>query len=170
MRGRKKNEIYDYRSDEISPVEAARLLKLPESSFFLLVQKGIIPKTGGDEHDYILGDVIDAYIEYLFDTKGLKEAQTELIRTRAKKEKRELDALDGELVPVSVVMKVYTENISNVRSKLLAIPTKIAPELVGKDEVSMQAKLKHEIYEILKELVEYDKERVAHEAEILRKK
>ena len=167
-RGRDKKEKRDFRSEIISAPEAAAFLKIPERTFDRLVETGVIPKDSYGE--YIFGDVFDAFLESVFDSKGLKEAQTELIRTRAKKEKKELEALDGELVPVSVVAKVYADNISNIRSKLLAIPVKIAPELVGKDSVSMQAKLKHEIYEILKELADYDQERIAHEAEILRKK
>ena len=169
MRGRPKNDLYDYRRDEITPTEAARLLKLPESSFFLLVQKGIIPKTGGKEHEYVLGVVLDEYLDYLFDSKGLKEAQTQLMRVRAKKEQKELDAMDGELVPLSVVMKIYAENISNVRSHLLALPTKLSPELEGKDRIAIQAKLKHEIYEMLKELADYDRDRVEREAALLRR-
>ena len=65
-------------------------------------------------------------------------------------------------------MKIYAENISNVRSHLLALPTKLSPELEGKDRIAIQAKLKHEIYEMLKELADYDRDRVEREAALLR--
>lgn len=167
-RGRNSKEKRNFRDEIISAPEAAAFLKIPQRTFDRLVETGVIPKDSYGE--YILGDVFDAFVENVFDSKGLKEAQTELIRTRARKEKKELDALDGELVPVSVVMKVYTENISNIRAKLLAMPTKISPELIGKDLITIQAKMKHEIYETLKELANYDSERIANEAKILRGK
>ncbi len=53
---------------------------------------------------------------------------------------------------------------------MLAFPTKISPELEGKDRVAIQAKLKHEIYEMLKELADYDRDRVKRETALLQRR
>ena len=52
----------------------------------------------------------------------------------------------------------------NIRAKLLSIPTKISPELVGKDLLTIQAKLKAAVYEALEELADYDAGRITAES------
>lgn len=60
-------------------------------------------------------------------------------------------------------------NAMNAKTRLLAIPTKTAPELVGKDLATIASKLKNAIYEALYELAEYDPEEVKKVTEKQRK-
>lgn len=54
---------------------------------------------------------------------------------------------------------VLTEMLANFKAKLLSIPTKIAPEIVGYSETSLvEDILKREMYETLEELSEYNPE------------
>ena len=163
-----KNKVDELRNSELSAREAALFLGVSDRTFYRLVEDDFIPRL--KEGVYLLKDVIDGYAKSFSESKGLTAAKIRQANADAELKEIAIAEHKGELVPVPVVMKIYADNISNIRSKLLAIPVKIAPELVGKDLVSMQAKLKHEIYEILKELANYDKERITHEAEILRKK
>ena len=65
-------------------------------------------------------------------------------------------------------MKVWADNVSNAKTRLLSIPVKIAPELVGQDLLTMQNKLKDAIYEALKELADYDGRRITSTAVAMR--
>ena len=53
-------------------------------------------------------------------------------------------------------MKVWCDNVVRAKTKLLSLPTKIAPELVGQDVAEIQLRLADEIEQALKELAEYN--------------
>ena len=162
-----KISIEDLREKELSAREAAILLGVSDRTFYRLVEADFIPRY--KEGVYLLKDVIAGYGKSSSGNKGLKEAKTRQLSADAELKEIEILEQKGELVPISVVMKIYAENISNVRSHLLALPTKLSPELEGKDRIAIQAKLKHEIYEMLKELADYDRDRVEREAALLRR-
>ena len=161
-----KISIEDLREKELSAREAAILLGVSDRTFYRLVEADFIPRY--KEGVYLLKDVIAGYGKSSSGNKGLKEAKTRQLSADAELKEIEILEQKGELVPISIVMKIYAENISNVRSHLLALPTKLSPELEGKDRIAIQAKLKHEIYEMLKELADYDRDRVEREAALLR--
>ena len=163
---RRKDQVRNFRKEEISAPEAALLLGLPERSFFRLVETGVIPKN--EDGKYNLGEVIDSYMQNRTAPKNLKAEQTRLTAAQADLKELELAELRGELHRGEAVLKVWTENVSNTRSKLLAIPTKLAPKLIGKDLQTTQARLKDAIYEALKELAEYDSGRITRSAIIAR--
>ena len=162
-----KISIEDLREKELSAREAAILLGVSDRTFYRLVEADFIPRY--KEGVYLLKDVIAGYGKSSSGNKGLKEAKTRQLSADAELKEIEILEQKGELVPISVVMKIYAENISNVRSHLLALPTKLSPELEGKDRIAIQAKLKHEIYDMLKELADYDRDRVEREAALLRR-
>ena len=58
-------------------------------------------------------------------------------------------------------MKVWADNVMNAKTRLLAIPTKHALDLVGRSLQEIQAKLKAAISEALEELSDYDGRRIA---------
>ena len=162
---RKKNQNRDFRSEKVTAPEAAAFLKLPERTFYRFVETGIIPKVGDGE--YILGEVVESYWRNQFDTEGLKAAQTRLVTAQAELKELELAEERGELHRASAVVKVWTDNVSNARTRLRSIPVKIAPELVGQSLLVIQEKLKSVIDEALKELAEYDGRRITSTAAIL---
>ena len=159
---RPRKEVQDYRSRVISGPEAAILLGLPKRSFFRLVEDGVIPKA--DAGEYILGDVAEAYWKHCSVGEGLEAEQTRLTKARADKIELELAEQRGELHRASAVMRVWADNVINAKTRLLAIPTKIAPELVGKSIQEVQVALKKEIHEALLELSEYDERQIAQAA------
>ncbi len=162
---RRKNEVRDFRTQIISAPEAALLLRMSERSFFRLVETGIIPKSSDGE--YILGEVVESYWRSQFDPESLKAAQTRLVTAQAELKELELAEERGELHRAAAVVKVWTDNVSNARTRLRSIPVKIAPELVGQNLLVIQEKLKSVIDEALKELAEYDGRRITSTAAIL---
>ena len=77
----------------------------------------------------------------------------------------ELAEKRGELHRASAIAKIWTDSVINAKTRLLAIPTKTAPELVGQDLATISHKLKSAIYEALKELAEYDPDKITSVAE-----
>tara|TARA_Y100001938_G_C8054104_1_gene413489 strand:- start:1054 stop:1518 length:465 start_codon:yes stop_codon:yes gene_type:complete len=101
------------------------------------------------------------YIRYLrqlgkgrsSDSGDLNEERTRLTKLQADKAELELQEKEEELVSVDIVKHIWTEYIANVRSKLLAIPTKCG-HLVQSAKTYGEAEniIKKEIYETLEEL------------------
>ncbi len=154
------------RAEKVTWSEAAAFLNLSRQSFFRLVESGIIPKAADGE--YILGDITDAYWRNQFDSEGLTAARTRLVTAQAELAEAQLAEERGELHRASAVVKVWTDNVSNARTRLLAIPSKVGPELVGQNLTEIQARLKEAIYEALKELADYDAGRITRAAASLR--
>lgn len=155
---RRKNQQRDFRTMKITAHEAASFLNLPERSFYRLVETGVIPKAGDGE--YILGEVVESYWRNQFDSEGLKAAQTRLVTAQAELKEAELAENRGELHRASAIAKVWADNVLNAKKKLLAIPTKIPPMLVGQDVQTIRKKLEEEIKESLRELADYDGEKI----------
>ena len=151
---------------KVTAPEAAAFLNLPERSFYRLVETGVIPKAG--EGEYILGEVVESYWRNQFDSEGLKAAQTRLVTAQAELKELELAEQRGEIHRASAIAKVYTDDVINCKTRLLAIPTKVGPMLVGQELQVIVKKLKDAIYEALKELAGYDGEKITRTAAILR--
>ena len=160
---RRKTQSRDFRAIRVTPSEAAAFLQVPERTFYRLVETGIIPKAGDGE--YILGEVVESYWRNQFDTEGLKAAQTRLTTAQAELKELELAEQRGELHRASAIAKVWADNVLNAKKKLLAIPTKIPPMLVGQDVQTIRKRLEDEIKESLRELAGYDRDKITQEAE-----
>ena len=155
---RRKNQTRKFRTLKVTGPEAAAFLNLPERSFYRLVETGVIPKSG--EGEYILGDVVESYWKNQFDSEGLTAARTRLVTAQAELAEAELAEQRGELHRASAIAKVWADNVLNAKKKLLAIPTKIPPMLVGQDVQTIRKKLEEEIKESLRELADYDGEKI----------
>ena len=155
---RRKNQNRNFRTLKVTGPEAAAFLNLPERSFYRLVETGVIPKSG--EGEYILGDVVESYWKNQFDSEGLTAARTRLVTAQAELAEAELAEQRGELHRASAIAKVWADNVLNAKKKLLAIPTKIPPMLVGQDVQTIRKKLEEEIKESLRELADYDGEKI----------
>ncbi len=156
---RRKIERTDFYHMKVTALEAADFLGLPERTFYRFVEQGIIPKV--DDGEYVLGEVSKAYWLSQFEGKGLTVAKTRLTMAKAELKELELAEEKGKFVRASIIEKTWANNVSNAKSKLLAIPSKISRELVGQDEKIIEAKLKREIYEALRELAEYDEKQIS---------
>jgi phage terminase Nu1 subunit (DNA packaging protein) len=162
--GRPHKTVRKFRSEIVSAVEAAAFLDLNERVFYRMVEEGILPKAGSGE--YILGDVTEAYWKARLGTEGLEAEQTRLTKAKADLAELELAEQRGEVHRASAVMRVWADNVTNAKTRLLSVPAKLAPELVGKELQEIQAKLKTEISEALNELADYDERRIAHTAAV----
>ena len=149
-----KKELRDFSSESVTPDEAAKFLKLSRRTFYRLIESGDLPKSNDGE--YILGEIVEAYWRSQFDNKGLLAAKTRLTTAAAEINELKLSQERGEVVKSSAVMKVWCDNVIRAKTKLLNIPTKIAPELVGQDVTEIQSRLTNEIEQALKELAEYN--------------
>lgn len=154
-----KKNLRDFYHEQVNAQEAAAFLGLAERTFYRLVEERAITKVS--DGVYVLGDVVDSYYKHLLGNKGLTAARTRLANAEAELRELELAAEKGEMFRASDVSKAWTENVINTKTRLLAIPAKIAHELVGKDLQAVSAILKREIYEALKELADYDGEKIA---------
>ena len=159
---RRKNEKRDLRKITITAPEAAAFLGTSERSFYRLVEAGIIPKV--DEGVYLLGEVVESYWRNQFDAEGLKAAQTRLTTAQAELKELELAEQRGEMHRASAIRKIWSENVFNTRAKLLMIPQKMPPLLVGRDEETIRRRLLDEINDALKELADYDAGRITRAA------
>ena len=153
-----KKEIRDFRNMRVNFEEAAKFLNLSKSSFYRLIESGVLPKAGDGE--YILGEVVEAYWRNQFDTEGLKAAQTRLTTAQAELKELELAEQRGELHRASAIAKVWADNVLNAKKKLLAIPTNVPPMLVGQDVQTIRTRLEKEIKEALRELADYDGDKI----------
>jgi hypothetical protein len=157
--GRPPKKVRDFRSETVSTAEAIAFLDLNERTFHRLVAEGAIPKAGNGE--YILGAITEAYWKARLGTEGLEAEQTRLTKAKADLAELELAEQRGEIHRAPAVMRVWADNVMNAKTRLLAIPTKHAPDLVGRSLQEIQAKLKAAISEALEELSGYDERRIA---------
>lgn len=155
---RPKNEKRAFYDERVTAIEAASFLGISERSFYRLVEERVIPKEA--DGIYVLGEVVDAYYKNLLGNKGLAAARTRLANAEAEMRELELAEMKGQMFRASDVSKAWTDNVINVRAKLLAIPTKISHELIGKDLADINMILKREIYEALNELAGYDERKI----------
>ena len=132
--------------------------------------EGIIKKVARGK--YSLQENIKNYLTYIQATSNLKndtnvneevdyDAEHALLEKR-KREKIELELAEmrGEMHKSSDVERVMNDMLSNFRSKILALPSKIAPQLITLTTISdFQDILQKEMINILHELSNYDPEK-----------
>lgn len=129
-----------------------------------LIANGTLAKQGRGEYD--LDECRKAYISRLRESAAGRANSGDLNLTdeRARLAKEQADAKEmenaierGKLVYIEDVAKRFEEGLSNVRAKLLSIPTKIAPEAAAaEDAKEVQRLIESAIIEALNELVGLD--------------
>lgn len=132
-----------------------------------LSEEGVLKKTGRGR--YNLQENIKSYIVYLKTNQNLKQeikdddeldADIEkalLVRRQREKLDLEIAAIRGTMHFSKDVETVMNDMLANFRAKILAMPTKVAPLLLARDDISeIQQLLQEEFFEALKELASYD--------------
>lgn len=112
---------------------------------------------------YRLDQSVQAYIEY---AAGGREDdgkpryidhKTEHERIKTERAAMELAVLRGELHHAEDVEAVMSDMLAAFRQKILAIPTKLAPELAGIEEINVvKGHLTRAMHEALSELADYN--------------
>jgi len=126
--------------------------------------QGIFPKN--DAGKYNIAQCVQAYIAYKIESETRKSAKGDYDAQRARREevrieidKLRLRRMRGELHEAQVVEEVWNEMLVAFRAKLLALPSKLAPLLLGMTEpADMMKLLETQALETLEALAEYDPE------------
>lgn len=136
------------------------------------IEKGIITRKPRSE--YNLDEVRIEYIKHVREVAAgrFKPGNLDLGEERARLAKEQADAKEmenaverGELVYIEDVAKQIEDQFARVRGKLLAVPSKVAPEAQAAAEVrEVQQLIEMAIVEALNELVGYNKDYAEEEA------
>ena len=152
---------------EVTEAELSEILGLSDRRVRVLAKDGIIIKTKPARYD--LKKSVSGYIAYIKDTKkeekqGIdkvklaREAEG-LLHDKLKKRKTELQILqlEKEMLFTKDVIEMWTDFAAMVKAKLLNIPTKLAPQLVGMEDATVIKKaIGAEVAEALNEIADFD--------------
>lgn len=136
----------------------SKLLLLTPRRVNQLVNEGILPRA--ERGRYELVPVVQAYIKYLREkairgdvSDDYANHRTRLLKARADMAELEQAQLMNQLIPAADVEKAWSDVLAACRSRLLNIPTKVAPEVYAADSlVTVKAVLKDSVFEALNEL------------------
>ena len=163
----KNKKIEDVNSVVVSSTVLADMFGLTTRRIRMLADEGIIHKTSRGR--YNLQENIKSYIVYLKANQDLKEKiidddkldpdEERALLTRRQREKLELElaAMKGQMHFSNDVERVMNDMLANFRAKIIALPTKIAPILIARNDISeIQELLQREFFDVLTELSCYD--------------
>lgn len=136
-----------------------KLLDLTPQRINQLAKEGVIPKL--ERGKYELVPVVRAYVQYLR-MGNLKRDLPEddytthrmrLTRARADIMEMEKAQMEEKLIPAADIEQAWVEAVTNMRAKMLSLPTKAASEVFSAESLQeVKIVLKEQIYEALKEL------------------
>lgn len=141
--------------------ELAKILNISDRYVRQLAKENILQKNG---NKYLLLENIHAYIEYL---KNLGAGDKNLKDLKLQKETEKLDKdielkeikiseIKNQLHSAEIVKKVMTTSLINLKGKMLSVPNKVAPLVVGCDNLGdIQNIILSSIEDALLELSEY---------------
>ena len=143
--------------------EVADHLDLSVKRVSELIRDGILPSKPGRSPLNI--DVCRvAYISYLRKLGGyhkrsgsgdIAEEKTKLTAAQARKAELEVEELEGNLIPSQLVEDTWIDYVANARAKLLALPSRVAHQVITIDTYSEAEELiKDQVHEALDELAQ----------------
>lgn len=136
-----------------------RVRQLKEEGFFQLVE---------NSRKYRLESCVQEYIAYKVKAEMGKGTSEEIDKIKAEHEvvkkdisKLKLRRLRKELHEARDVEFFLSNMLVNFRNKLLSVPSKVAVQIIGEEDVNRITELiKREMVETLEELSEYDPEEI----------
>lgn len=144
----------------VSKAELAKILGKDEKTIFRWLKEGMpVEKQGarGTPSKFDTQKVIEWLISRSNNGKEMDAAKLRLTEAQARKAELEADVLEGTLIPQEKVKATWTKMIASMRSRILALPSRLAPQLVAQREYKKVEKLlKETIYEALQEIADYD--------------
>lgn len=136
--------------------ELAEILAITTRRVNQLVKEGVLEKDGKGCFD--LTRAVPAYITYAtLENDELRQEKT--LHERAKRQAAELKLgkLRNQLHDADDVKRVMTHMLITFRNRILGIPSKTAPLLIGRSSIGeIQQVLNKEVYDALTELADYD--------------
>lgn len=139
----------------------AKLLDLSERHVRRLADDNILKKPEKNKGWEITN--VTLYIRYLrerafgkdISTTDLHNEKLRLTKAQADKATLEVNELEGELIPAQLVEDTWINYTTNVRAKLLGLPSRIAHEVITVDDYQKALIiLKEQVHEALSELGE----------------
>lgn len=137
-------------------------LDLSQARVNQLLADGILSKKRG-HGGFDLDHCRTQYIRYLRSRQmgqqnqsaSLNDVKIKLVQAQAEKAELEAKELQGKLIPTQEVEEYWIDFVSNCRSKLLALPSKLAHRIEGADTHNeIEDLLEAEVHEALTELAE----------------
>lgn len=120
---------------------------------------------------YILGDAVQAYIEYASGGKEddkkprLIDFKTEHEKTKAEKAALELERMKGNLHAAADVERLLSDLILTTKSRLLGVPSRIATECENEPAEVVEAVVRREIETVLSALAKYTPDKIGGETD-----
>lgn len=135
----------------------SKLLMITDRHLQRLVTEGIIPRA--EKGRFELAPAVQGYIRYLRDraaghgADGEGDARTEWQKARARRARVLADQMEGRVLDRDDVERAWTTGILTMRSRLLAIPTQLAPQVfAARTQKEVAALLEQGVAEALDEL------------------
>lgn len=158
----------------VSTTVLANLFNVTTRRIRQLENEGVIEKVARGK--YSLKESINKYITYIKATNDLKEDKASeenvnyeeehalLEKTKRQKAEIELAAMQGKVHFSSDVERVMTDMLSNFKSKILALPSRAAPNLISLESIAeIQEFLQLEVLDVLHELSNYNPDKFYNE-------
>lgn len=145
--------------------DCANHLGIQQPTLTRMIKESIIDKKERGKYD--IDEVRLQYLKHIRNLAGNNNNNLELGAERARLAKEQADAKEmenaierGDLVYIDKVAKGFEEQLTKVRNKLLAAPTKVAAEAHAAATVKeVREIIETSIIEALDELVGYNKEK-----------
>lgn len=114
----------------------------------------------GRESLYYLPDIIEWRLNRDLTLDGGSNLQAERARlaaAQADKTEIEVEILRGKVFKAEQIERAWTDMIANCRSRLIVIPTKLAPILSAeKDQKKIESSIRDAVFDALNELKDYE--------------
>lgn len=147
---------------EVAADVLANCLGITPRRVQLLAKQGAVVKLRRGVYD--LEKSVQSYITYKLESleegqeqKSLDEIRANHERWKMRKTQLAVQLLEGKLHRAEDVERVWSQSAAAVRSRLLGIPVKAAPQVAGMEDAGeIQQVLQREVAEALNEIAGYD--------------
>lgn len=147
---------------EVAADVLANCLGITPRRVQLLAKQGAVVKLRRGVYD--LEKSVQSYITYKLESleesqeqKSLDEIRADHERWKMRKTQLAVQLLEGKLHRAEDVERVWSRSAAAVRSRLLGIPVKAAPQVAGMEDAGeIQQVLQREVAEALNEIAGYD--------------
>lgn len=149
----------------VNTVAVAKMFGVTDRRIRQFVEEGVIDRIGHGRFD--LTDTVFRYVTHLrmsndnLDSSDVTESleYEKYLHEKAKREKAEIELshIKGRMHSSGEVEKVMNNMLASFRAKMLALPTKVAPSLIARDDISqIEQMIEVQVHEALAELANYD--------------
>lgn len=139
----------------------SQLLDLSTRRVQQLVTEGVIPKPESGKYDLV--KAIHGYINYLRrqiregEEVSITDQRKRLVKAQAEKQELDNQRKKGELLPADLIHVVLVDVLSRVRTNLLGISGRIAPQVSGlTDRRQARSLIENVVRDALEETAEID--------------